>query len=629
MPVSPRPYLTTCLIQSVIVCVMYVMSVCHRSFTMQFQSAMASDELQALNVLTGLDDDAVVRKRTKEPSSLEQTEADKQIVQQLVSHILNSGNAATEQPSTGLISGAPNASMVPVSGLDIGALISLAPGNVMAVPVPPSGTFFQYQQGLAPLAASQPASGVSVTKSASVGPVATLSTDTKVTMATKPVPQVQSPQLVNPTKPSTQHLLNAPGPVMFGAGGTSQANMVLTAPGQHQQAPIVLTSQTQVIRTANGQTAILLNAPAASAQGIAQMPGPGALGGAVQLQSLSAGALAGAPVQTNLGNVITIPLGSLASTLKLSGIPFQPVPMSKAGSEVGGIADAATLPLIGQGGSSEEQGEIAKEVEEGVVDKNVTDQHQTHSLMEMLQDESQLQKIIVPLSSKEVAGMSVPLATTTAPQVSSTSVSNVVFTTTTPQPTILSPSTQLELSGKKAFTASRKRPLEMDETMDSDIEAFVQRFKQHRSKLNYTQIDVGRQLAEKYGHGLSQTTICRFESSMLSPQNMRKIMEWLEKWMAEATCKYPNGEASVSKKSRKRRTTLNPTIKASLEDHFMTQPKPGSQELSSVADKLGLDYEVVRVWFCNRRQKIRRESSNIHDSSSELLVDAKHDDSTD
>lgn len=595
-------------------------------------SVMAADDLQTLNVLTGLDDEAVARKRVKEPGSLEQTEADKQIVQQLVSHILNSGNAATEQPSAGMISGAPSASMVPVSGLDIGALISLTPGNVMAVPVPPSGTYFQYQQGLAPLAAAQQASGTSPSKAVSVGPVASLSTDTKVTMATKPVPQIQSPQLVNPNKTAVQHLLNtAPGQVLLGSGGSSQANMVLTATGQHQQAPIVLTSQTQVIRTANGQTAILLNAPTASPQGIAQMPGPGALGGAVQIQSLSAGALTGTPVQANLGNVITIPLSSLASTLKLSGIPFQPVvQLPKVTNEVN-TAEAAALPLMGQGETPVVHGDMSKEVE-GVEDKTGSDQQQTHSLMEMLQDESQLQGIIAPLSSKDAAGTSVPRATTTTSQVSPTSVSNVVYTTTTPQPTILSPSTQMEMSGKashRGFAASRKRPLEVEDTMDSDIEAFVHRFKQHRAKLNYTQIDVGKQLAEKYGHGLSQTTICRFESSMLSPQNMRKIMEWLEKWMAEATCKYTNGEASSSKKSRKRRTTLNPTIKASLEEHFVSQPKPGSQELSTVADKLGLEYEVVRVWFCNRRQKIRRESSNLHESSSELVVDSKHETATD
>lgn len=582
-------------------------------------SVMAADDLQTLNVLSSLDDEAVARKRVKESSSLEQTEADKQIVQQLVSHILNSGNVATEQPSAGMISGAPSASMVPVSGLDIGALISLAPGNVMAVPVPPSGTFFQYQQGLTPLATAQQSPSISPSKLVSVGPAATLSTDTKVTMATRPVPQLQSPQLVTPNKTPTQNLLNsAPGQVLLGSGCNSQANMVLTAGGQHQQAPLVLTSQTQVIRTANGQTAILLNAPAASAQGIAQMPGPGALGN-----------LTGSPVQTNLGNVITIPLGSLASTLKLSGIPFQPVVQLPKASNEASIADSAGLSLLGQGDTPGIHGGISKEVEDSIEDKSGTDQQQTHSLMEMLQDESPLQGIIVPLSSKDAPGSSTARATTTTSPVSSASVSNVVYTTTTPQPTILSPSTQMEMSGKanhRAFAASRKRPLEVEDTMDSDIEAFVQRFKQHRAKLNYTQIDVGRQLAEKYGHGLSQTTICRFESSMLSPQNMRKIMEWLEKWMAEATCKNTNVEANSSKKSRKRRTTLNPTIKSSLEEHFVQQPKPGSQELSAVADKLGLEYEVVRVWFCNRRQKIRRESSNLHESSAELVVDSKQRD---
>lgn len=585
-------------------------------------SVMAADDLQTLNVLSSLEDEAVARKRVKESSSLEQTEADKQIVQQLVSHILNSGNVATEQPSAGMISGAPSASMVPVSGLDIGALISLAPGNVMAVPVPPSGTFFQYQQGLTPLATAQQSPSISPSKLVSVGPAATLSTDTKVTMATRPVPQLQSPQLVTPNKTPTQNLLNsAPGQVLLGSGGNSQANMVLTAGGQHQQAPLVLTSQTQVIRTANGQTAILLNAPAASAQGIAQMPGPGALGN-----------LTGSPVQTNLGNVITIPLGSLASTLKLSGIPFQPVVQLPKASNEASIADSAGLSLLGQGDAPGIHGGISKEVEDSIEDKSGTDQQQTHSLMEMLQDESPLQGIIAPLSSKDAPGSSTARATTTTSPVSSASVSNVVYTTTTPQPTILSPSTQMEMSGKanhRAFAASRKRPLEVEDTMDSDIEAFVQRFKQHRAKLNYTQIDVGRQLAEKYGHGLSQTTICRFESSMLSPQNMRKIMEWLEKWMAEATCKNTNVEANSSKKSRKRRTTLNPTIKSSLEEHFVQQPKPGSQELSAVADKLGLEYEVVRVWFCNRRQKIRRESSNLHESPAELVVDSKQRDAVD
>lgn len=38
----------------------------------------------------------------------------------------------------------------------------------------------------------------------------------------------------------------------------------------------------------------------------------------------------------------------------------------------------------------------------------------------------------------------------------------------------------------------------------------------------------------------------------------------------------------------------------------MKCPKPSAQEITSLADNLQLEKEVVRVWFCNRRQKEKR-----------------------
>lgn len=35
-------------------------------------------------------------------------------------------------------------------------------------------------------------------------------------------------------------------------------------------------------------------------------------------------------------------------------------------------------------------------------------------------------------------------------------------------------------------------------------------------------------------------------------------------------------------------------------------PKPSAQEITALADSLQLEKEVVRVWFCNRRQKEKR-----------------------
>lgn len=38
----------------------------------------------------------------------------------------------------------------------------------------------------------------------------------------------------------------------------------------------------------------------------------------------------------------------------------------------------------------------------------------------------------------------------------------------------------------------------------------------------------------------------------------------------------------------------------------MQNPKPTSEEISMLADGLCMEKEVVRVWFCNRRQKEKR-----------------------
>jgi hypothetical protein len=39
---------------------------------------------------------------------------------------------------------------------------------------------------------------------------------------------------------------------------------------------------------------------------------------------------------------------------------------------------------------------------------------------------------------------------------------------------------------------------------------------------------------------------------------------------------------------------------------FMKQPKPSAAGITHTAETLQLEKEVVRVWFCNRRQKEKR-----------------------
>ncbi|XP_074662568.1 POU domain, class 3, transcription factor 4-like [Tubulanus polymorphus] len=149
-----------------------------------------------------------------------------------------------------------------------------------------------------------------------------------------------------------------------------------------------------------------------------------------------------------------------------------------------------------------------------------------------------------------------------------------------------------------------------DTPTSDDLEQFAKQFKQRRIKLGFTQADVGLALGTLYGNVFSQTTICRFEALQLSFKNMCKLKPLLQKWLEEAdsTTGSPTSIDKIAAQGRKRkkRTSIEVTIKGALENHFLKQPKPSAQEISHLADQLQLEKEVVRVWFCNRRQKEKR-----------------------
>ena len=150
-----------------------------------------------------------------------------------------------------------------------------------------------------------------------------------------------------------------------------------------------------------------------------------------------------------------------------------------------------------------------------------------------------------------------------------------------------------------------------EETPTSDdLEVFAKQFKQRRIKLGFTQADVGLALGTLYGNVFSQTTICRFEALQLSFKNMCKLKPLLQKWLEEAdsTSGSPTSIDKIAAQGRKRkkRTSIEVTIKGALESHFLKQPKPSAPEITQLADSLQLEKEVVRVWFCNRRQKEKR-----------------------
>merc|ERR1719262_1905834 len=71
-------------------------------------------------------------------------------------------------------------------------------------------------------------------------------------------------------------------------------------------------------------------------------------------------------------------------------------------------------------------------------------------------------------------------------------------------------------------------------------------------------------------------------------------------------------EASAISRRRKKRTSIDTSVRIALERAFHANPKPTSEEIQYVSDGLCMEKEVVRVWFCNRRQKEKRMNPNAN-----------------
>eukprot|EP00062_Callorhinchus_milii_P025405 gi/632986344/ref/XP_007910184.1/ PREDICTED: POU domain, class 2, transcription factor 3 isoform X2 [Callorhinchus milii] len=152
-----------------------------------------------------------------------------------------------------------------------------------------------------------------------------------------------------------------------------------------------------------------------------------------------------------------------------------------------------------------------------------------------------------------------------------------------------------------------------------ELEQFAKTFKQRRIKLGFTQGDVGLAMGKLYGNDFSQTTISRFEALNLSFKNMCKLKPLLEKWLNDAET-VPTDSAMTNMppvapsligleglgRKRKKRTSIETNIRLTLEKRFQENSKPSSEEIAMIAEQLAMEKEVVRVWFCNRRQKEKR-----------------------
>ncbi|KAK2897257.1 POU domain, class 6, transcription factor 1 isoform X1 [Channa argus] len=194
-----------------------------------------------------------------------------------------------------------------------------------------------------------------------------------------------------------------------------------------------------------------------------------------------------------------------------------------------------------------------------------------------------------------------------------------------PQPSVLKTTTTLsspvpitcgdiakvgQLVNKPQQVVSSEEGINLEE-----IREFAKNFKIRRLSLGLTQTQVGQALTATEGPAYSQSAICRFEKLDITPKSAQKLKPVLEKWLAEAEHWNQKGQQNLMEfvggepsKKRKRRTSFTPQAIEVLNSYFEKNALPTGQEITEIARELNYDREVVRVWFCNRRQTLKNTS---------------------
>jgi len=167
-----------------------------------------------------------------------------------------------------------------------------------------------------------------------------------------------------------------------------------------------------------------------------------------------------------------------------------------------------------------------------------------------------------------------------------------------------------------------------ESSVNEELRQFAEQFRLRRMRLGATQADVGAALVDLRPTPLSQSTICRFESLTLSCRNMQALRPALEAWLAVAESRMHVAEtgddpsrpawSSAAVGRRRRRTIIAGPDRRSLEAYFAAESRPSSGRLTEIATTLSISRAVVRVWYCNQRQKQKR-LKNWNDAASPSL----------
>ncbi|PIK36617.1 putative POU domain, class 6, transcription factor 2 isoform X3 [Apostichopus japonicus] len=195
-------------------------------------------------------------------------------------------------------------------------------------------------------------------------------------------------------------------------------------------------------------------------------------------------------------------------------------------------------------------------------------------------------------------------------------------------PSITSP-TSADSPGGHGTVNTINNEVEVDGVNLEEIKEFAKVFKIRRLSLGLTQTQVGQALSAREGPTYSQSAICRFEKLDITPRSAQKIKPVLERWMAEAEARHKNGFNQLSdfigtepSKKRKRRTSFTPQALEYLNRMFDKNTHPTGSEMTSMSQELNYDREVIRVWFCNKRQALKNTIKKLKAAEAEAQANS-------
>ncbi|KAM3185424.1 hypothetical protein ACTXT7_006394 [Hymenolepis weldensis] len=236
----------------------------------------------------------------------------------------------------------------------------------------------------------------------------------------------------------------------------------------------------------------------------------------------------------------------------------------------------------------------------------------------------------------------------------------------------------VSIGSKKCKKISATTQSDTNEHIE-DIRRFARAFKMKRLSLGLTQTQIGRALTAGDGPAYSQSAICRFEKLDITPKSAQRIKPVLERWLAELegrrvgeTPILPQSSSSTSGlgdgnsvcesvhsspedntganfgsgvmdgngssiyrmdcesdesctgiRKRKSRTNFSADALDRLNHEFSINMHPSGTRISQLANQLNYDREVIRVWFCNKRQSFRNSGS-----SQAMIVSSRTSDQT-